>query len=237
MFAWLKNALFHTHQVGEVCHNHGDTPHSHSPQTLSQSPFVTAPEVLERQEKRHARVLKWCLVLNLGLFLIQLYIGRVSYSLTVLADAADLLGDSLNYLISLWVLGASALTLRKANMFKIISMSGVSLLILGYALYKLLINAPVPIASYMYGVGFLSVLVNVSCVVLLQRYKNDNANMYSAWACSLNDIVGGVFILIVALFTTGLQSYWPDLLVGFFLVLISLYASWKIWQQTVKIKK
>ena len=91
-----------------------------------------------RLTKRYRKILWAALVVNLGMFGVEVIAGVRADSVSLLADSLDFLGDAANYGISLLVLGMS-LTLRaKASLFKALSMLAFGVGALLEALWHLL---------------------------------------------------------------------------------------------------
>lgn len=56
-----------------------------------------------------------------------------------------------------------------------------------------------PKAEVMGVVGLLAVAANFASVLLLQSYKDGDANVRSVWLCSRNDAIGNVIVMVAAL--------------------------------------
>jgi Co/Zn/Cd efflux system component len=84
----------------------------------------------------YRRALWWVVVINAGMFLIELSGGWLSGSKALQADALDFLGDTFTYLISLLVIG-KALSLRsKVALFKGLTLGLMGAWVLGSTLYR-----------------------------------------------------------------------------------------------------
>ena len=113
-----------------------------------------------RLTKRYRKILWVALVVNLGMFGVEVIAGVRADSVSLLADSLDFLGDAANYGISLLVLGMS-LTLRaKASLFKALSMLAFGVGVLIAAIWHLL-SGQVPDAPTKGWVGSLALLANV----------------------------------------------------------------------------
>ena len=153
-----------------------------------------------------------------------------SGSLSLLADAVDFAGDTLNYGVSLAVL-ASALAWRaRAAMLKAVSMIGFGLFILGQALWSVW-NGSVPSATTMGAVAVLALLANVSVAVMLYAFREGDANMRSVWLCSRNDAIGNLAVMVAALGVFGTGSAWPDLIVASLMASLALQGGWQVLRQ------
>ena len=185
---------------------------------------------------RYRRILWVALLINAAMFVVEIAASVQSGSLSLLADAIDFAGDTLNYGVSLAVL-ASALAWRaRAAMLKAVSMIGFGLFILGQALWSVW-NGSVPSATTMGAVAVLALLANVSVAVMLYAFREGDANMRSVWLCSRNDAIGNVAVFLAALGVLASASAWPDLLVACGMALLAISSGWSVVQQArVEIK-
>jgi Co/Zn/Cd efflux system component len=179
---------------------------------------------------RYRKILWIALVVNAGMFLVEIGAGLQAGSLSLLADAVDFAGDALNYGVSLAVL-ASALAWRaRAAMLKAVSMMGFGLYVLGAALWSLW-HGEVPKAVTMGVVAMLALLANVGVAWMLYAFREGDANMRSVWLCSRNDAIGNVAVLAAALGVFGTGSAWPDLVVASLMAALALHGGWSVLKQ------
>lgn len=180
-----------------------------------------------RTSQRYRKILWVALVVNLGMFGVEIVAGMCAGSVSLLADSLDFLGDAANYGISLWVLGMS-LTLRaRASLFKALSMLIFGIGVLIAAIWHLL-SGQVPDAPTMGVVGTLALLANVGVAALLYAYREGDSNMRSVWLCSRNDALGNIAVLFAALGVFGTGSAWPDLLVASIMAGLAVTSSYQV---------
>ncbi|MBX9766636.1 MAG: cation transporter, partial [Bdellovibrionales bacterium] len=67
---------------------------------------------------KHGKMLMVVLVINASMFFIEAAAGWASHSTSLLADSLDMLGDSLVYIFSLYVLNKSAYWQARASLAK-----------------------------------------------------------------------------------------------------------------------
>ena len=179
---------------------------------------------------RYRKILWVALVVNAGMFLVEIGAGLQAGSLSLLADAVDFAGDALNYGVSLAVL-ASALAWRaRAAILKAVSMMGFGLYVLGAALWSVW-HGEVPQAFTMGVVAVIALLANVGVAWMLYAFREGDANMRSVWLCSRNDAIGNVAVLLAALGVFGTGSAWPDLVVASLMAALALHGGWSVLQQ------
>jgi Co/Zn/Cd efflux system component len=156
----------------------------------------------------------WAVIfLNAIMFVVEMSAGQMANSRSLQADALDFFGDAVTYGISLAVIGSHLRVRSMAALFKGASLMLMGLWVFGSTLYQVFI-LDVPKAEVMGIVGFLALLTNLACVMLLVRYKDGDANVRSVWLCSRNDAIGNVAVMIAALGVWGSASAWPDLAVA-----------------------
>ena len=162
---------------------------------------------------KHRKTLVSVLAINAALFLVEAVAGIFANSTALLADSLDMLGDSLVYGFSLFVLSRSGDWKARAALLKGAIMAFFGLGVLLEVLYKT-ISGVVPIAETMGIVGTLVLIGNGICFLLLFRHRSDDLNMRSTWLCSRNDIIANVAVLVAAAAVGIFNTAWPDMLVG-----------------------
>jgi cation diffusion facilitator family transporter len=172
------------------------------------------------------------IVINAGMFLVEMGAGALAGSNALQADALDFLADSATYGISLAVIGASVRTRGFAAIGKAASLSLMSLWVLAMTAYHVLIVG-VPRAEVMGIVGILALAANVTSVFILMRYKDGDANVRSVWLCSRNDAIGNVAVMLAALAVWATATKWPDLIVAALMAGLFFYSSVRILQQSL----
>ncbi|QQV77991.1 cation transporter [Sphingomonas aliaeris] len=181
-------------------------------------------------DPRWRRALWIALVINGGMFAIEIIAGVTGGSKALQADALDFFGDAANYAISLGVVGMAITWRARAAMLK-----GATLALLG--LYVLLaagwgaLNGAVPHAEVMGVVGVAALIANVVVAVMLYRFRSGDANMRSVWICSRNDAIGNIAVVLAALGVLGLNSAWPDLAVATLMAVLGLSGGFQIMRQ------
>jgi Co/Zn/Cd efflux system component len=179
---------------------------------------------------RYRKILWIALIVNAGMFLVELGAGFQAGSLSLLADAVDFAGDALNYAVSLAVL-ASALAWRaRAAMLKATSMIGFGLYVLGSAVWSVW-HGEVPQAMTMGVVALTALVANVTVAWMLYAFREGDANMRSVWLCSRNDAIGNVAVFIAALGVFNTGSAWPDLAVASLMAALALHGGWAVLRQ------
>lgn len=179
------------------------------------------------QSPKYKKALWIVLILNLSMFFVEIVMGIKSGSTSLLSDSLDFLGDSANYLISLIVLPMALSYRAKASMVKGLTMGVFGLFILITTIYRAFYGE-IPSYSEMSIVGFLALLVNVSALLILLKFRDGDSNVRSVWVCSRNDAIGNVAAILAGIAVYFFQSKYPDLIVAFIWAFLALQASQEI---------
>lgn len=172
-----------------------------------------------------AKPVLWiALLLNAGMFVVELGAGLSAGSTSLLADSADFLGDAANYGLALAVLPLALAWRARAALLKGITM-GLFGLWVSVMVVRHLIDGTVPEPATMGVVGAAALAVNLLCTILLFKFRKGDANMRAVWICSRNDALGNLAVLLAAsgVFATG--TAWPDLAVAALMAGLALWGS------------
>lgn len=173
------------------------------------------------------RVLWVCLVLNFGMFFVEIIYGVLAHSLSLRADAIDFLGDGTNYFVTLFILNSAIQTKARVSLVKATFMIGFGGWILAEAGMRFF-SQQVPESSIMSWVGILALFVNAFCALLLFKFKDGDSNMQSIWLCSRNDSIGNVAVIVAAGAVYLLGNQWPDLVVAIFMAALAVHSGFQI---------
>lgn len=168
---------------------------------------------LAAKAEKHRNVLVVVLIINLLMFFVEMGFGWYANSLALTGDALDMLGDAITYASSLWVLGMG--TVEKARVARLKAI--IMLLFGGFISARCIYRGMYPVVpefGLMFGVGVLALIMNLVCLFLLTRHKEDDINMKSVWICSRNDIVANSSVLSAAVLVYFTSSPYPDIAVG-----------------------
>ncbi len=160
------------------------------------------------------RYVLWAvLLINISLFFTEFSSGIYSGSQALIADALDFFGDSVNYIITLFVLNSALATRAKASLFKGGTMGILGVWVIVSTLYKIFITG-LPQAEIMGLIGFLAMIGNLLSALLLYKFRSGDSNRESAWICSRNDAISNIAVIIAGLFVYLTNSKYPDLIVA-----------------------
>jgi cation diffusion facilitator family transporter len=178
------------------------------------------------------RVLIVVLVINAVMFLAEFGAGLVAGSAALMADATDMLGDSLVYGVSLYAIAKSDRWKAGVAAFK-----GAFILLLGLGI---LVNVAIKIQSgvppssmLMLAFGGLALVANLVCLRMLWRFRRQDVNMASTWECSRNDVISNVGVLTAAGLVAATSSPWPDIVIGLAMAAVVLRSAARVLSDSV----
>ena len=169
----------------------------------------------------YRRVLWIALVANVLMFLVEVVAAAWSGSSALAADAADFLGDSANYALSLGALAIGGAWISRVALLKGLAMSCYGIGVLAYAAWRAWLGVP-PEPLTMGVVGALALTVNFSVAAMLYRFREGDANMRSVWLCTRNDVIANLAVLVAAAGVFGTGTIWPDVGVAAMLAMLGL---------------
>jgi cation diffusion facilitator family transporter len=180
----------------------------------------------------HGRALRIVLAINATFFAIELCAGILAHSTALLADSLDMLGDSLVYGLSLYVLSRSPKWKVSAAMAKGVIMIVFGIGVMIEAVYKAL-SGQVPGYETIGIIGLLALLANAFCFILLYRHRGDNLNLRSTWLCSRNDVIANAAVLVAALGVYLSKSLWPDVIIGVAIAALFLKSASTVLRESI----
>jgi Co/Zn/Cd efflux system component len=181
------------------------------------------------------RVVGIVAALNLGYFGIEFAVALAIGSVALFADSVDFLEDASVNLLILLALGWTARNRARLGM----ALAGI-LLIPGLATLWTVwakLAAPVPpepLALTLTGLGAL--VVNLSCAVMLARYRRHSGSLTkAAFLSARNDALANVAIVAAGIVTAYLwNSAWPDVIVGLGIAAMNADAAREVWEAASK---
>lgn len=188
-------------------------------------------EVSELRDGRLRRVVALVAILNLAYFAIEFGVALRIGAVSLFADSVDFLEDTSVNLLILLALGWSARARGRVGM-------GLALLLLVPGLATLWTawskmhqpGVPEPLVLSLTGLGAL--LVNLSCALMLARYRHHSGSLTkAAFLSARNDAFANIAIVATGLFTAyAWKSAWPDLIVGVGIAALNADAAREVWE-------
>ena len=182
---------------------------------------------VEIKDASQKRVLYWLLGINAVMFFVEMTVGILADSTALIADSMDMLADAVVYGIGIYAVGKSILHKAKAA-----QISGYFQLLLGVIILiditrKLFLGSE-PISSLMIGMGFIALIANVACLMIIRNHKNDEVHMRASWIFSANDVIANMGVIRAGVLVVWLDSRVPDLVIGCIVSIVVLRGAWMI---------
>ena len=176
-------------------------------------------------------------ILNLGYFFVEFGSAMFIGSVSLFADGIDFLEDAcVNFLI-LVALGWTMIQRARVGMFL-----ATTLLIPGFAAlwmaWQKIISpvAPAPLALSLIGSG--AFVINLSCSLMLARFRSGAGSMAkAAFLSARNDVFANLAIVAAAIITIYIPNAWPDLVVGLGIAFINFKAAREVYEAALKESK
>ncbi len=122
------------------------------------------------------------------MFVVEFAAGIRADSISLTGDSLDMLGDTLVYASSLYVINKGSKAQAGTAFLKGMIMFVFAISVFARAIYQFSSGVS-PEATVMSTIGVIALLANLVCLLLLARHRRDNLNMSSVWLCSRNDII------------------------------------------------
>jgi len=176
------------------------------------------------------KVVRTVAFLNLGYFGIEFAVALSIGSVALFADSIDFLEDASVNLLILLALRWTAKNRARVGMLMacILMIPGIATLWTAWEKFHTL-SVPAPLPLSLAGVGALA--INLSCALMLVRYKHHSGSLTrAAFLSARNDALANIAIILAGLVTAFLwRSAWPDLIVGIGIAAMNADAAREVW--------
>ena len=167
-------------------------------------------QVTSADERRAVAI---ALGLNATMFVVGIVAGLIARSSGLIADALDMLSDSLAYGIALIAIGRSNTFKRNSALS-----SGVLLGILGIAVIvdtlRRALGDEQPLGWVMVVSGTASLIVNASVLRLLAPFRKGEVHLRASWIFTRADVIANIGVITAAFLVLILNSHVPDVVIG-----------------------
>lgn len=162
-------------------------------------------------------------VSNTGMGIIEIIMGILSGSSSLILDALDFLFDGTNYFSSIYALNKSEKI--KTIFWKV---KGYIMIITGIIIFIWLaykyFNDFIPSGSTMTLLGFIALGVNIVSTLLLSKYQNESLDIKAVWLCTRNDAINNILVIIAGVLTTIFMSPYPDIIASIWMWWIAIWS-------------
>jgi len=191
---------------------------------------MSTPQTTNQLPDGLRRAITWVAALNLAYFGVEFAVAVTIGSVSLFADSIDFLEDTaVNVLVLL------ALNWRREHRARLGMLLALVLLAPGIATLWTAwqkFGAPVPPAAVPLSLAGLGALaVNLTCALLLARYRHAGGSLTrAAFLSARNDVAANVAIIAAGGVTALTTSMWPDLIVGIGIFVMNLDAAREVYE-------
>ncbi len=228
--------MAHTHQHHHENHNHHDHHHHHHGHHHHHHDTSNMSN----------RKLLWVTLLNFSITLVQVVGGLISNSLSLLSDALHNLGDSSAIFIAFLAgkrsqkspdlqhtFGYKRIEILAA-LFNAVVLIAICIFLF-FEAYERFIN-PEPIKGLlMLVVAVFGLLANLISVLVLNKDKDHNLNVKSAYLHLMGDTLSSVAVIIGGIAIWQWEIFWIDPVITVLVSIYIIYHTWGVVKQTVDI--
>lgn len=169
-------------------------------------------------------------VLNFAYFCVEIIAAYQIGSVSLFADAIDFLEDAAVNLLIVAAAGWSHSARVWVGRLLAVILFIPALLALGTILSKLADPTP-PEPFFLSVVGLGALIVNLSCALMLARFRRHTGGLVrAAFLSARNDAIANVAIIAAGFLTALTVSIWPDLIVGAGILALNLDAARQVWR-------
>ena len=174
---------------------------------------------VEIKDKSERRVLIVLLLINGIMFFTELGIGWWAQSTALIADALDNLADAMVYGVGLYAVGRSLLVKANAAHISGILQVLLGLLVLVEIVRRIIVGSE-PVSTLMVGMGFIALIANITCLILIAKHREGEVHMRASWIFSMNDVIANLGVILAGGLVAWTGSRLPDLVIGLLVALV-----------------
>ncbi len=195
-------------------------------QLVDQQATTTVPVAEDTTEQR--RLLTIVLLINAGLFVLEVAMGLLARSMGLIADSLDMLADALVYGLSLYAVGRAVTTKRTIARMSGYFQCGLAFFGLAEVLRRVLIPTVEPSFAVMIGISLIALLGNAVALIILQRNQDQEAHMQASRIFTANDVIVNLGVITAGVLVWLTNSQIPDLVIGALIFVVVARGAWRI---------
>jgi Co/Zn/Cd efflux system component len=169
------------------------------------------PDTTDDQQRK---LLIIVLLINFGLFVLEVTTGFIANSMGLVADSLDMLADAIVYGLSLYAVGKAVA--QKKQVAKMSGYFQLALAIFGVAevIRRFLGQGEEASFSLMIGISVLALIGNIASMFVLQRTRSQDANIKASQIFTSNDVLVNIGVTAAGILVFFTGSNIPDLVIG-----------------------
>ncbi|HEU4325280.1 MAG TPA: cation transporter [Roseiflexaceae bacterium] len=169
---------------------------------------------LDANNAQQRKLLIIVLLINAGLFVLEVITGFLANSMGLVADSLDMLADALVYGLSLYAVGKAVATkkhvARASGYFQLL------LAVFGIVevLRRFFDGGEETSFTLMIVISLLALAGNAASLVVLRRTQSEDANIKASQIFTSNDVLVNIGVIVAGVLVFFTSSNTPDLVVG-----------------------
>jgi Co/Zn/Cd efflux system component len=169
-------------------------------------------------------------LLNLSYFLVEFTAAIAIDSVSLFADSIDFLEDASVNVLILFALGWSLRARSRVGMALALILLVPGIATLWTVWQKIAAPLPPePVTLSLVGAGALA--VNLTCALILARYRKHSGSLTkAAFLSARNDAYANLAIIAAGILTAFTLSVWPDVIVGLGIAAMNATAAKEVWE-------
>ena len=195
--------------------------------STADSGAVTAAISSATSNAQESGTLRWLLGINAIMFLAEMTVGLIAQSAGLIADSLDMFADAAVYGLALYAVGRSLrLQTRAAHVAGVLQL----VLALGVLMEvgRRFLFGSEPESLVMMIVGFIALIANTVCLLLIFKHREGGVHMKASWIFSANDVLINLGVITAGALVAWTGSSYPDLIIGTIVGLIVLNGARRI---------
>ena len=195
--------------------------------STADSGAVTAAISSATSDAQESGTLRWLLGINAIMFLAEMTVGLIAQSAGLIADSLDMFADAAVYGLALYAVGRSLrLQTRAAHVAGVLQL----VLALGVLMEvgRRFLFGSEPESLVMMIVGFIALIANTVCLLLIFKHREGGVHMKASWIFSANDVLINLGVITAGALVAWTGSSYPDLIIGTIVGLIVLNGARRI---------
>lgn len=168
------------------------------------------------------------LLINFGLFLVEIVAGLIAGSMGLLGDSLDMLADAIVYGLSLMAVGRTLS--HKKQVARISGWLQLLLAMIGFAevVRRFLGYAEVPLFQVMIIIATVALVGNMISLILINKAKSEEAHMQASAIFTSNDIIVNLGVILAGVLVHLTATRYPDLIIGAILFVVVARGAFRI---------
>lgn len=154
------------------------------------------------------------LLINAGMFVIELLAGLIAHSMGLVADGMDMLVDAIVYGLSLYAVGRSAFAKRRVAQISGYFQMVLAVLGISEVIRRFLGAGEQPDFVLMIVISLIALCGNVASLVVLRQTQSREAHIRASQIFTSNDVLVNIGVIVAAMLVVVTASKLPDLLIG-----------------------